>query len=137
MTGVLRSALLFAVGVVLFEGGSSLVHALVLKDIPPQLVAQGVDLWWMLERDVLLGVLGGAFFALGALLPPRRGGVQGAATSFVLGVVFALLIELLNWIIPSSLLSPVTVVQGVVAWTCFVVGAFAAARWRSARPVTA
>ena len=113
----------FAAGIFLLEGTSSVVHAKILRDIPPDLLAQGVDLAWMLTRDLWLSAAGGIVFACGALL--LRAGASPATRAWQalgLGVAFALVLEGLNWIIPNSLLAPASPLQGVMAWTYFVGG---------------
>jgi hypothetical protein len=121
MTLLLR-ALAFGAGIVLLEGASSLVHALVLRDIPPELAARGVDLAWMLSRDLLLGALGAGVFALGGLLLRSRRDVPvRAGLSLLAGVLFALLLEAFNWVIPGALLAPARAWQGGIAWSYFVV----------------
>jgi hypothetical protein len=121
MTLLLR-ALAFGAGIFLLEGASSVVHALVPRDIPPELAARGVDLGWMLSRDLLLGALGAGVFALGALLLRSRRDVPvRAGLALFAGVLFALLLEAFNWVIPGALLAPARAWQGGIAWSYFVV----------------
>ena len=133
-TFIVQRSLCFALGILLLEGTSSLVHALVLRDIPPEMVAQGVDVYWMLSRDILLSVLGGVAFAFGALFYKSAPALSGRYRTCVgLGFAYAVVLELLNWVLPNSLLAPATWLQGVIAWLYFVVGALFAAhiamRW--------
>jgi hypothetical protein len=122
-------SLLFAAGIGALEGTSSVVHALVVKDVPPELAAQGIGLGWMLSRDLLLSALGGAAFALGlwARSVNRDEPARGLAC-FALGFAFAAALEILNWIIPNALLAPSSLAQGAIAWTYFVGGPVLAAR---------
>lgn len=122
----LSAACLFALGAFVLEAAGSVLHAVVLRDVPAELVRQGVTLTWMLRRDALIAVVAAAMGLLVWRMFRRApsGGWRVAAC----GAGFALALEAVNWLLPGALLSPATPVQGIAAWIAFagLAGVFAA-----------
>ncbi len=127
LNGLLYRSAAFALAFFLLEGGGSILHALVLRDIPAELLAEGVNLSWMLKRDLALTVFSCAaftgFFVTAAHSAHEAPLVRVAS----LGVAFALGLEALNWVLPNALFDPTSVQVAVVAWGYFILGSWLAA----------
>jgi hypothetical protein len=116
----------FAVGAVGLELSGSLLHALILRDLPP-----GITLGWLVRHDVAIALLSAVLFGVGLRRPGsssvRSAEARDLVVAGLLGLAFALLLELIGNILPNSLFGPTRILPAVVAWGFFVAGPFMAA----------
>ena len=119
----------FATGVAALEWSGTVLHAFILRDIPPEL---GLTPPTLFTRDAVLALLAGLVFAVVTLVSGgsrTRRPLQVAA----LGFGFALALELLYYVLPNALFEPQRALDAVRAWGFFF-GGCALAAWWARRP---
>jgi hypothetical protein len=126
-------ALSFTLAALLLEAGGTLLHWFVLHDVSPDIVARDNAMLWMLQRDALLALVGGAVFGVTLALLERPAAPVRYGRAALLGVVFAIVVEAWNWVVPGALFTPETRRDNLIAWLWFVLAAVVAAlvlrRW--------
>ena len=115
----LAIAVWFGLGCLALEGSGTLLHGLLLRDLPA--VDGGpAAVWRFLLRDVLISALAATDFAAGALLRRRHRRLASPRAAFAAGFGFALGLEALNWLVPGALLDYQGVARTGAAWLYFI-----------------
>ena len=111
----------FAAGAIALELPGTLVHALILRDLPPH-----VTIGWAVSHDLAIALLGAVLFGLGLSRQRpssfRPHGRRDLVAAGLLGLLFATLLELLGNVLPGALFEPRSAGPAIVAWGFFLGG---------------
>ena len=114
-----RLVVAFGAGCAGLELSGTLLHGLVLRDLPREVTVGSV-----VAHDLTIALFGAVLFGLGLSLQGagslRRAARGDLVLALVLGLLFALVLELINNALPGSLFQPASRAQATLAWAYFV-----------------